>query len=477
MTLFEAWCFPPGFVPESGEEGVLDGAPYPPFRCVSLSPERVRELCALLRMRDQGLRSYSVEEVMGVVDGVARSLLDPDDPLRRQALDGLEAQAGFSRPMARAVLDGMARDWTRERLRMLLEGEFGDPGVLEGFRPGTGGGQIRAVGYPLAFHLGAGTVPGVAVTSLIRGLLVRSAVLLKPGRGDPVLPVLFVRALAERAPDLARSVAVAYWPVGEGEATETALGQVDLAVVYGGDETVRWVRERLPVTTPLVAYRHRLGVGLVGRNALTAAPGREGEGGAEHAAREAARAVALFDQRGCVSPHLFLVEEGGPVSPDRWAELLALALDAMEGEIPSGLIPAREGVAVQQIREEGELAQASGEGVRVWHGGRTALWTVLFQRDGRLDASCLNRVVRVLPLAEMGEAPLRLAPWRGHLQTVGVVGLGEREGEIVEALAQLGVSRVASLAGAPWPPPWWHHDGGGPLRSLVRWTDWEGGES
>ena len=42
-----------------------------------------------------------------------------------------------------------------------------------------------------------------------------------------------------------------------------------------------------------------------------------------------------------------------------------------------------------------------------------------------------------------------------------------------EALASIGASRVTSLSDAPWPPPWWHHDGGGPLRSLVRWTDLE----
>ena len=36
----------------------------------------------------------------------------------------------------------------------------------------------------MTFHLGAGTVPGVAVTSLVRALLVKSAVLLKPGRLD-----------------------------------------------------------------------------------------------------------------------------------------------------------------------------------------------------------------------------------------------------------------------------------------------------
>ncbi|MFO8174537.1 MAG: hypothetical protein R6T96_09665 [Longimicrobiales bacterium] len=44
---------------------------------------------------------------------------------------------------------------------------------------------------------------------------------------------------------------------------------------------------------------------------------------------------------------------------------------------------------------------------------------------------------------------------------------------MAEALAGLGVSRVAPLETMAWPTAWWHHDGTGPLRSLVRWTDLE----
>ncbi len=72
---------------------------------------------------------------------------------------------------------------------------------------------------PLTFHLGAGSVPGVATTSLIRGLLVRSAVLLKPGLGDIPLPLFFARGLEEEDPELARSLAVAVL-AGKGEWTD-----------------------------------------------------------------------------------------------------------------------------------------------------------------------------------------------------------------------------------------------------------------
>ena len=62
----------------------------------------------------------------------------------------------------------MALHWTRPFLETLLHTEFPDPQVLDRFRPSPNGREVRAVGYPLAFHLGSGTVPGVGTTSLIR---------------------------------------------------------------------------------------------------------------------------------------------------------------------------------------------------------------------------------------------------------------------------------------------------------------------
>jgi hypothetical protein len=371
--------------------------------------------------------------------------------------------------MAVAVLDGMARDWRADRLRELLCSEFHDPAVLDGFQPAWAGGLERALGYPLAFHLGAGTVPGVAVTSLIRSLLVKSAVVLKPGRGDVTLPVLFAAGLAEVDAELAESVAVVYWPGPFGHQTEWFLGRLDLVVVYGGDDTVAWVRDRVPVHTPLRAYRHRLGVGLVGREALGG--GEEGE--ASSTATHAARAVALFDQRGCVSPHVLFVEQGGEVDPEAWAARLAGALERLEVELPSGSLSAAEGAALQQLRGAAELEEGAGRSV-VHHGGRHAPWTVLLPAEGRLVPSCLNRTVRVLPVDDLMDVPGELESWAPYLQTVGVAGLGHRGPGIREALARLGASRIVDLAQVPWPPPWWHHDGSGPLRSLVRWTDAEG---
>ncbi len=491
MTLFRAWFSPPGFsvAPEEmaerfvgvgagsrepvGAVDVAEAGPGPAYQYAALSEPRLLEVVELLRGAwSEGIPDFSVNRVVETVDGVAGRLLEPGNPLRERAVTSVQDFSGYSMPMAEAVLDGMARSWMREGLWDLIRSEFPDPGVLETFRTGPTGDETRASGYPLTFHLGAGTVPGVATTSLIRSLLVNSSVLMKPGEGDIPLSVLFAEGLQEEDPELAKRIAVFYWPVSESGRTKTVLNATDLAVVYGGDETVQWVRERLPSHVPLRAYRHRIGFGLVGRHALTRDDGGAGEG--RRSARAAAGSVAMFDQRGCVSPHVFLVEAGGDVAPEEWATYLGEALGELESILPTGDLRLEEGAAIQQIRGAAELSESMGEGA-VHHGGEGGSWTVLFVPDGTVEPSCLGRTVRVVPVSNANEALKILGDWAPYLQTVGVAGVDDGMPSLAEGLARMGVSRITRLVGMPWPRPWWHHDGSGPLRDLVRWTDVEGG--
>ena len=173
MTSFRAWYAPPGFkvAPDEISEGSAGAGPSahgsagvgPDYHFAALSEPRLKELMdLLLNAWSEGAPGFSVSRVVEAVDSVAGRLLEPGNPLRERALASIQAFSGFSIPMAEAVLDGMARSWMREGLWDLIRSEFPDPGVLESFRAGPTGDETRASGYPLVFHLGAGTVPGVA---------------------------------------------------------------------------------------------------------------------------------------------------------------------------------------------------------------------------------------------------------------------------------------------------------------------------
>jgi hypothetical protein len=219
------------------------------------------------------------------------------------------------------------------------------------------------------------------------------------------------------------------------------------------------------VTARFIAYHHRLSVGLVGREALTTER-------APYVARMAARAVSMFDQRGCVSPHAIYIEEGGALDPGEWAALLASAMADIEVEIPAGYLAASDASAVHQTRGSAELREASGSGVRVFRADES-FWTVILEDEMRFTPSCLNRVVSVVPTPDLGCVAGALKEVGRYLQTVAVEGAEDRLPILAEALGRAGATRITSFEKAPWPPPWWHHDGASVLSGLIRWIDIE----
>ena len=438
-------------------------------RVPRLSPVDLRrQVEALADARDRHLAHRPVAEIVGVVDGVAGRFLDGGDPLRRAAERALPAVTGYSPAMIRLVLDRMAADWRAPRLRELLRAEFGDPRVLDGFVPAPRShGRQAAFGPRLAVHVFSGNVPGVAVTSIIRSLLVKAATLGKAAVGEPLLAALFARGVAEADAELGACLAVTYWAGGDEMMERAALDPADAVIVYGGADAVAAIRSRTPVGARFLGYGPRVSFGVVGRAALAT------DGAAREAARGAALDASTVDQQGCVSPHLFYVEEGGAVSPEAWAGVLAEEMAAVEAGLPRGTLAPGESSAIRQLRGEAEFAEAGGGGVRLHASAEGTAWTVLLDPRADFAASCLNRVVRVVPVARLEEVPARVEQVAAVLQTVGIAASEDETRALALALGRLGASRFTRLGRMAWPPPWWHHDGHPPLRDLVRWADLE----
>jgi len=429
------------------------------------SQEGARTLVESLIAAGERLRVRGIEEILDRLGRVGSRFLDPSDPLRREAIERVQEEAGLSRPMAEAVLQGMAGEWRRERLDTLVSADFPDRSVLDRFADAPGGQRIRAVGGSFAFHIGSGNVPGVGATSLLLSLLVKCPVLLKPGSGDRALSELFLRGITEEDSALGDAGAVHYWGHDDGGALEElALQQAERVVVYGGFEAIARIRARTPAATPLVAYHHRISMGGVARELL-----QDGDS-ARRTAGEVARAIALFDRRGCVSPQLLWVEEGGVHSPSSFAELLAAELERQEEELPSGTLDPVTAAELAHERGAAELRSAGGSGERVFagEGGR---WTLFYEPGEGSPMLCGGRTVKVRPVEALEEIPGSLGPYRGVLQSFALSAPEGRRDALSEGLALAGFSRITTFAAQPFPPAWWRHDGEGPLRALVRWVE------
>lgn len=451
--------------------GVTVGAALETLEARSLTCRHPRPTAALLadtiaalRRAGHDLAERPVAEIVDIVDAAAARLGDPNDPLRQRAEACIPPATGYSPAMAQLVLDRMAADWRAGALKRMLEAELGDPAVLDRFLPAGPRRATRARGPALSFHIFAGNVPGVAVTALVRSLLVKAPALAKLASGEPVLPVLFAHAVASVDADVGDALAVTYWPGGDTAPEADALRAADLVVVYGGDEVVASVRQRARPDQRLVVHGPRFSAGLVTAAAL--------QQGVETVADEVARAVACFDQHGCVSPHAVWVEDPQGDRIGGFVDAVAGALRRLERDLPRGDVDAAEASRIHQERGAAELRGHAGQPVRVIAGEGTG-WTVVVDADPAFRPSCLNRFLYILPVPSLQDAMDALTPHGAYLQSVAVAGPPDLRMRLAGPLAALGATRVTTFERLPWPPPEWHHDGRGPLRELLRWVDIE----
>ena len=420
-----------------------------------LSPHDLRVLCTRLAAAHTALRDLPTARVIAAIDRAAARLRDPHSDEHRTALAALNAITGLSPAMARYTLERACDDWTASALEELIAAEFGGPDAIDRFTQ-RGTARARIVSPALAFHVFSGNVPGVSITSLVRSLLVRTPVLGKTASHEPVLAPLFARMLAREDAVLGDCVAVTWWSGGDEEREAAVLQHARLVVHYGGEAAIQSLRARAPTRTTFVEHGPRISFALL-RNPDSAA------------ARDLARAVAIFDQQGCVSPQLAYVL-GSPDQARAFAEMTAGAMLALETELPRGRIDAAEAAAIHALRTRAEFGAAA----TLWSGERLA-WTVIYMDEPVFEGTCLNRTLLIKPVASLHALAVLLEPFQEFLQTAGVAGFsGDELNHVATALADIGVSRVAPLSAMPWPPVTWHHDGRGPLRELVHWVDLEG---
>ncbi|MDP9036639.1 MAG: proline dehydrogenase [Myxococcota bacterium] len=222
-------------------------------------------------------------------------------------------------------------------------------------------------------------------------------VTVRPSARDDVMARALIAAAADPAISLVEERDVA------------AIG-ADVLHVYGSDETIAAVRHR--VRPGALVRGHGTGMGLA---VVT------GDASLDSAAEALAVDVARFDQRGCLSPRVVVVE-GNQARGASFANVLHERLDSLGARVPRGELSDEERQKLTQWRDA--LAFAG----RVWVG------------EGH-----------VVALAPSG-APLAIPPPGRHVQVVGeatldgVAGRIRSMGHFIVALGTDAPLRLAQAA-------------------------------
>jgi acyl-CoA reductase-like NAD-dependent aldehyde dehydrogenase len=398
------------------------------------------------------LAGMPVDWVLGRLDAVVGRWLDHTDPIRREAEERLAEGTGLAPAMLRRGLDQMIL--RVKGIGELLDQDLGSREALDGLIWRAPGMLSRAWGPGLLTCVLSGNVPAIAAFDMALGLALKSAVLCRPASEEPVFAELFARSVAEVDERLGRCLAVQRWGYEETWPYERA-GAV---LAYGSDESVAAVRRLVPPRVRFVGHGHKISFAVVAREAATV-----------ETARLVALDVAMYDQQGCVSPHMAFVERGGDLSPSAFAQACAGALAALERELPRGRLTQAEALALRGARDEAEFTADGFFGSE----GNLA-WAVVHGERPAFLPSPLNRLLRTYAVDELSEVADVVAPFAGYLQTVAWAGDEQRRAEAVEALGALGATRFAPVGRVQEPSALWRHDGLTVAGGLVRWTDVEG---
>ncbi len=424
-----------------------------------MSPaELQRVIDQLLTAREHSLVHRSVQSILSSLDRTMQLWLDPSSPERREAEAALPKETGLSPEMVRHTLPLIFQEYRAEHLEILLRDELGNLHALDTFVPVLGG-RRKAYGPNLITQVLASNLPGAGLDGVIFALLVKSATLVKASSSTPLLPTLFARSLARIDPDLGACLAVVTWPGGQAVLEDIAFSRADVVLASGTDESLAAIRSR--VRGRFIGYGHKVSFSVIGKEALS---------DGQDLAQKVAYDVALFDQQGCLSPQLVYVEEGGALTPQEFAALLAQALEQWQNSLPHGRVTPEASVAIRRVRDEAEWRALAGKNVRLYASPGGTAWTVIYEADPVFAPSPLYRTVRLKPLSSLARLDVVLDPWRPYLEAVSVAVEPSRLHEVADLLGRAGVCRMCPLGTMQTPPLSWRHGGRPRIAELVHWV-------
>lgn len=234
-----------------------------------------------------------------------RVLCGPEEPLRA-------ADAPALPPFAPHVMDFLS-DLSAALLQDKAAGEYPEIAAFAFFCRSKNLLSMRAsyddlnarLGRGLVFHIAPGNVPMNFAYSLVSALLAGNASVVKAPSNDfpqVTLTCAAMQALLDTKHRALKSyVSVIEYPRERQDTTEAFSARCDARVIWGGDETIRRVRQAaLPPRAFDITFADRWSLAVLDAGAILRMDGRE----IKDLAKGFYNDTYLYDQNACTSPRL-----------------------------------------------------------------------------------------------------------------------------------------------------------------------------
>lgn len=268
----------------------------------------------------------------------------------------------------------------------------------------------------------AGNLFTACIRALAWPLLLGWRVTAKAASADDVLPRALATALRAADAEVGERLAVVTFDRTDTAALHALVRNSDAVSVYGSDATINAIQNLLDRSTPLIAHGHGVGAAFVERGAIRGRVQRM------LWAERLALDIAAYDQRGCLSPQVILVDSDDPKRTHKLALNLSAALSKLEGTLPRGPLPEEAAIAQSQWRN---TLAACGD---VIEGTTHTVAITGIDMDPTAMLGPGYRNVLLVPCSNAQHALALLEPWGQTLKALGVAPDGEA---LTRVLSQL----------------------------------------
>jgi hypothetical protein len=388
--------------------------------------------------------------IVAAIDAAAARWSSADFPPRLRARESVQARTGYPPAAIDYAFDRLFGELRGEAIEAVIIDELGSLDVLDGFVTRTRRPAAFARALGRVCIISSRTTIGVAIAPAIFALCAKCDVLVKD-REDGLIAAFF-ETLAHELPELGESASACPW---RGDADAVDLGEFDLVVAFGSDQTLEHLAVNVRPPARLISFGSKASVGYIAREALADVYS------ARAIAAGAARDIVLYESEGCLSLHALFVETAVSVSPARFAQLLAGALNDAATEFA----PARDDVlAAAAIAAARDLATfRASPGI---HTAARAEYLAVVDPPFDEPPLFLPRTIAVRSVDDPSQAATYLAR---HAIALEALALAGSRLDLRELAVATGAARIAPFGSLQAPPLGVFHGGRPRIAEFVRW--------
>jgi hypothetical protein len=348
--------------------------------------------------------------------------------LTYEAYADLFAELDLSKEIAEAYIQRGKNEFCREALTERLSRELGDDRT-----------HIRPLGVLL--HIAAGNADGLPVFSILEGLLTGNINLLKlPSAIDKITIPLLLK-LFEIAPSLTEYVYVFDFSSKDISKTESLIGYADGVIVWGGDSAVTALRRIVPPNVKLIEWGHKVSFAYLSGEAT------------EDELNLLAGHIVKTNGLLCSSCQGIYIDTQDETSIEKFSErfLPCLTEYASKKRYSVGITARRTLFLQNEIFNGKKVLKGENCGI-------------VIDNDNALDSGSGYAAIWVKALPSKDILSV-LKPYRGRLQTIGLICPPKRRNELSNLFIKSGATAVTH---SDMTPITTIHDGEYALRRYVK---------